>query len=173
MGQLRGSETASVLPTTRQPRPGEEDGKDYHYVDKAKMQELIDSGEFIENATFSGNNYGTSKASVQDVLDSGKICILDIDVQGVKAVKETDLTPLFVFIKPPSLETLEARLRSRGTETEESLNKRLGAAADEMEYGETEGNFDTIIVNDDLETAYENLRDFIMPEINKIKAREG
>ena len=163
----------SVSHTTRQPRPGEEDGKDYHFVTKEQMQELISAGEFIENATFSGNNYGTSKASVEDVLARGKICILDIDVQGVKAVKETDLTPLFVFIKPPSLDTLEERLRSRGTETEESLSKRLGAAAAEMEYGEAEGNFDTIIVNDDLETAYHNLRDFIMPEINKIKAREG
>lgn len=69
----------------------------------------------------SGNMYGTSKSSVNDVLNSGKICILDIDVQGVKAVKETDLTPLLVFIKPPSLDTLEERLRARGTETEESL----------------------------------------------------
>ena len=69
----------------------------------------------------SGNMYGTSKSSVEDVLNSGKICILDIDVQGVKAVKKTDLIPLFVFIKPPSLETLEQRLRDRGTETEESL----------------------------------------------------
>ena len=163
----------SVSHTTRNPRPGEEDGKDYHFVDKEKMQQLIDAGEFIENATFSGNNYGTSKASVEDVLNSGKICILDIDVQGVKAVKNTDLTPMFVFIKPPSLETLEERLRARGTETEESLSKRLGAAAAEMEYGETEGNFDTIIVNDDLETAYINLRDFVMPEIEKLKAKEG
>ena len=163
----------SVSHTTRNPRPGEEDGKDYHFVDKEKMQQLIDAGEFIENATFSGNNYGTSKASVEDVLNSGKICILDIDVQGVKAVKDTDLTPMFVFIKPPSLETLEERLRARGTETEESLSKRLGAAAAEMEYGETEGNFDTIIVNDDLETAYINLRDFVMPEIEKLKAKEG
>ena len=163
----------SVSHTTRNPRPGEEDGKDYHFVDKEKMQQLIDAGEFIENATFSGNNYGTSKASVEDVLNSGKICILDIDVQGVKAVKNTDLTPMFVFIKPPSLETLEERLRARGTETEESLSKRLGAAAAEMDYGETEGNFDTIIVNDDLETAYINLRDFVMPEIEKLKAKEG
>ena len=163
----------SVSHTTRQPRSGEEDGKDYYFVAKEKMQKLIDAKEFIENATFSGNNYGTSKAAVQDVLDSGKICILDIDVQGVKAVKETDLTPLFVFVKPPSLEVLESRLRSRGTESEDSLNNRLGAAAAEMEFGEIEGNFDICIVNDDLETAYQQLRDFIMPEITKLKAREG
>jgi len=160
----------SVSHTTRQPRPGEEDGKDYHYVAKEKMQELIDEGSFIENATFSGNMYGTSKAAVQDVLDSGKICILDIDVQGVKAVKKTDLKPRFVFVKPPGMEVLEARLRARGTETEESLAKRLGAAAAEMEYGEEKGNFDVIIINDDLEKAYEGLRDFIMPDIEKLKA---
>ena len=130
--------------------------------------------------------YGTSKSAVNDVLNSGKICILDIDVQGVKAVKQTDLTPLLVFIKPPSLEVLEERLRSRGTETEESLrfvicrmlnskevsfalfSKRLGAAAAEMEYGEEEGNFDIIIVNDDLETAYVQLRDFMIPELERL-----
>ena len=135
----------------------------------------------------SGNMYGTSKSSVEDVLNSGKICILDIDVQGVKAVKTTDLTPLFVFIKPPSLETLEQRLRDRGTETEESLrlsnklqyaqtiqknqlhfSKRLGAAAAEMEYGEEDGNFDIVIVNDNLETAYIELRDFVMPQLEKL-----
>jgi guanylate kinase len=159
----------SVSHTTRNPRPGEEDGKDYHYVTKEKMQELIDNKEFIENATFSGNMYGTSKKAVQDVLDSGRVCILDIDVQGVKLVKKTDLKPRFVFIKPPSMEVLEKRLRDRGTENEESLAKRLGAAAAEMEYGEEKGNFDVIIINDDLETAYENLRDFIMPDIEKLK----
>ena len=86
----------------------------------------------------------------------------------MKAVKETDLRPLYVFVQPPSLEVLEQRLRDRGTESEESLGKRLGAAAAEMEYGETEGNFDIIIVNDDLETAYTKLRDFIIPELEKL-----
>ena len=88
------------------------------------MQDLISRNEFIETAEFSGNQYGTSKQSVQDVLQSGKICILDIDVQGVKAVKRTALKPKYVFIKPPSLQALEQRLRARGTETEESLAKR-------------------------------------------------
>jgi len=160
----------SVSHTTRQPRPGEQDGKDYHYVTREKMDALVKEGSFIENATFSGNMYGTSKDAVQHVLDSGKICILDIDVQGVKAVKKTDLKPKFVFIKPPSMEVLEARLRARGTETEESLAKRLGAAAAEMEYGEKKGNFDAIIINDDLENAYVGLRDFILPDIKAIQA---
>jgi len=163
----------SVSHTTRNPRPGEVDGKDYHYTTREKMQELVDAGSFIENATFSGNMYGTSKEAVQHVLENGKICILDIDVQGVKAVKKTDLKPRFVFIKPPSMEVLEERLRARATESEESLAKRLGAAAAEMEYGETKGNFDVIIINDDLENAYVHLRDFIMPDINAIKAKSG
>jgi len=101
---------------------------------------------------------------VKDVLDNGKICILDIDVQGVKAIKEVDDIPrsLYVFMKPPSLKILEERLRVRGTETEESLQKRLGSAAKEMEYGEEDGNFDIIVVNDDLETAYRTLREFLV-----------
>jgi len=158
----------SVSHTTRQPRPGEEEGRDYYYVTRETMMDLKQQGKFIENAEFSGNMYGTSKAAVEEVLARGRICILDIDVQGVKAVKETDLNPMYVFIEPPSLEVLEQRLRDRGTETEESLSKRLGAAAAEMEYGETEGNFDIIIVNDDLEAAYVKLREFVIPELEKL-----
>ena len=158
----------SVSHTTRQPRPGEVDGRDYHYVTRENMQTLMQADEFIENAEFSGNLYGTSKSAVEDVLNSGRICILDIDVQGVKAVKKTDLQPQYVFIKPPSLAVLEQRLRARGTETEDSLNKRLGAAAAEMEYGETQGNFDIIIINDDLNNAYKALKNFIIPEIRKL-----
>ena len=140
----------------------------YNFSDRLVMDQMERDGEFIETAEFSGNMYGTTRAAVEAVTEGGKICILDIDVQGVKAVKETDLSPLYVFIKPPSLEVLEQRLRDRGTETEESLSKRLGAAAAEMEYGETEGNFDIIIVNDDMEAAYVQLRDFVIPELEKI-----
>ena len=158
----------SVSHTTRKPRPGEVDGVDYHYVTRETMTTLMQAGEFIEVAEFSGNLYGTSKGSVEDVLRAGRICILDIDTQGVKAVKKTNLDPQYVFIKPPSLCVLEERLRARGTETEESLRKRLGAAAAEMEYGETPGNFDTIVINDDLTNAYKALKDFIIPEIRKL-----
>ena len=77
----------SVSHTTRQPRPGEQEGKDYHYVTREVMMDLIQQGQFIENAEFSGNMYGTSKTAVEEVLARGRICILDIDVQGVKAVK--------------------------------------------------------------------------------------
>jgi guanylate kinase len=105
--------------------------------------------------------YGTSLQAVRSVGESGKICVLDIDQQGVRSVKKTDLNPLFVFIKPPSLEILEQRLRDRNTETEESLQKRLSAAKAELEYGETPGVHDIIIVNDDLEVAFNQLEEFL------------
>ena len=151
---------------------GEEDGKDYHFVSREKMQELIASGQFIEHTEFSGNLYGTSRAAVQDVLDSRRICILDIETKGVRAIKKTELKSRLVFLKPPSLEVLEQRLRARGTETEESLSKRLGAAKAEMEYGEAEGNFHVVIVNDTIEAAYAQLRQFVLPDIEELQPKE-
>ncbi|XP_029680600.1 guanylate kinase isoform X4 [Formica exsecta] len=156
----------SVSHTTRMPRPGEEDGTHYHFTNKEKMQEQIKNGEFIESATFSGNLYGTSKQAVEEVQRLGKICVLDIDIQGVKQIKCTHLNPLYIFIKPPSVLELERRLKARNTETEESLQRRLTIAKTELEYGETPGNFDIIIENDNLENTYENLRNFILANFN-------
>lgn len=152
----------SVSHTTRVPRPGEKDGTHYHFTNKEKMEEQIKNGEFIESATFSGNLYGTSKQAVEEVQRLGKICVLDIDIQGVKQIKRTHLNPFYIFIKPPSVLELERRLKARNTETEESLQRRLAVAKTELEYGETPGNFDIIIENDNLETAYEILRNFIL-----------
>lgn len=95
-----------------------------------------------------------SVQAVESVKSQGKICILDIDVQGVRNVKKSSLNPRYVFIAPPSMEILEARLRGRGTEKEEDIAKRLGNAAAELEYGQTEGNMDRIFVNDDLEKTF-------------------
>lgn len=159
----------SVSHTTRSPRPGEEDGVQYHFVQLEAMQAAIEAGDFIENAQFSGNLYGTSKSAVEKVLDEGKICILDIDVQGVKQIRQRRplQDPYYVFIRPPSMRVLEERLRARKTESEESLLKRLEAAKLELEYGDTPGNFDLVVVNDDLDEAYAKLREFILPEIEK------
>ncbi|XP_037625814.1 guanylate kinase 1b isoform X2 [Sebastes umbrosus] len=159
----------SVSHTTRNPRPGEEDGKDYHYTTREAMQEGIDNGEFIENAEFSGNMYGTSKAAIEDVLAKNQICILDVDIQGVKRIKETDLNPIYISIQPPSMEILEKRLRDRQTETEDSLQKRLDAARIDMELSNEPGVFDVVIVNDDLERAYEELKDILNEEIQKVQ----
>ncbi|XP_061878551.1 guanylate kinase-like [Entelurus aequoreus] len=159
----------SVSHTTRNPRPGEVNGKDYHYVTREAMQAAINKGDFIENAEFSGNLYGTSKAAVQDVKDRNLICILDIDMQGVRNIKRTDLNPIYISIQPPSLDILETRLRDRKTESEENLQKRLNAAKAEIEFSKEAGVFDLVIVNDNLDDAYEQLRDALLEEIHGVK----
>ncbi|CDQ75760.1 unnamed protein product [Oncorhynchus mykiss] len=160
----------SVSHTTRSPRPGEVDGKDYHFSNREAMQEDIDDGTYIENAEFSGNLYGTSKSSVDEVRANGLICILDVDIQGVRNIKQTDLDPIYVSIQPPSIEILEKRLRDRNTETEESLQKRLEAARVDMELSNEPGVFDMLIVNDDLEEAYEKLQSVLIEEITKVQS---
>ncbi|XP_066537136.1 guanylate kinase isoform X1 [Hoplias malabaricus] len=159
----------SVSHTTRKPRPGEENGKDYHYVSREVMKAGIENGEFIENAEFSGNMYGTSKAAVQDVQAQNLICILDIDMQGVKNIKRTDLNPIYISIQPPSMSVLEMRLRDRKTESEESLQKRLQAARVDLEISKEPGLFDVVIVNDDLDEAYVKLKGALLQEILKVK----
>nr|XP_005286347.1 guanylate kinase isoform X3 [Chrysemys picta bellii] len=96
----------SVSHTTRQPRVGEVNGKEYHFVTRDQMQKEIDAGEFIEHAEFSGNIYGTSKAAVQAVQARNQICVLDIDLQGVKSIKKTDLKPIYISVQAPSIEVL-------------------------------------------------------------------
>ncbi|XP_066929632.1 guanylate kinase-like isoform X1 [Clytia hemisphaerica] len=159
----------SVSHTTRNPRPGEVDGKDYHYSNKEEMLKAIENGEFLESAEFSGNVYGTSKKAVQDVLDSGKICIMDIDSQGVKNVKKVNFDCVLVFIQPPSIEELERRLRGRGTESEEAIQKRLNTSKKEFEYAELPDSYHHKVINDDLEKAYIDLRDIISKDIRKLE----
>jgi len=151
----------SVSHTTRKPRAGEEDGKAYHFVSRENMELAIGRGEFIEHAVFAANMYGTSKAAVETVRAKGLICILDIDVQGVRSMKQTDLNPNYVFVKPPSIEELEKRLKARGTETEESLARRLDAAHQDLLYGDEPGNFHLVLINDDLEETYTKLENFL------------
>ncbi|KAI8995043.1 guanylate kinase [Pilobolus umbonatus] len=148
----------SISHTTRKPRPGEVNGKDYHFVEKESMVKEVEAGKFIESATFSGNMYGTSIKAVEDVVAQGKVCMLDIDMQGVISVKKTELNPKYIFVQPPSMEVLEKRLRGRGTEKEEAVVARLEAAKKELDYGTVPGNYDTIIINDDLEKAYNALK---------------
>lgn len=138
-------------------------GKDYNFVSIDEFKSLIDNKGFIEWAQFSGNYYGTSIAAVKHVLEKdNRTCILDIDMQGVKSVKKTDLNARFLFLAPPSLEDLKARLTGRGTESEESLQKRLTQAEVELEYAKVPGAHDKIIVNKDLNKAYEDFKEFML-----------
>jgi guanylate kinase len=147
----------SVSHTTRQPRAGEENGIHYNFVDKTSMEEAIARGEFIEYANVHTNIYGTSYAAVEKVQANGKICILDIDIQGVQNVQKSTLKCKYIFIAPPSMEILEQRLRGRGTETEDKIQVRLQNAIKEIEFGSKEGVFDIIITNDDLDKSLQEL----------------
>ncbi|XP_008588612.1 PREDICTED: guanylate kinase isoform X1 [Galeopterus variegatus] len=157
----------SVSHTTRDPRPGEENGKDYYFVTREVMQRDIIAGDFIEHAEFSGNLYGTSKAAVQAVQAMNRICVLDVDLQGVRNIKKTDLRPIYISVQPPSLDVLEQRLRQRNTETEESLAKRLAAARADMDSSKEPGLFDLLIINDNLDKAYAALKEALSEEIRK------
>ncbi|XP_022204091.2 guanylate kinase isoform X1 [Nilaparvata lugens] len=156
----------SVSHTTRKPRDGEKGGIDYHFTTKEDMEKAISRGEFLESAVFANNMYGTSFAAIQAVCNEKKVCVLDIDIQGVKQVKNTDLDAVYVFIKPPNMEELEQRLRNRGSETEESLQSRIKAAKADMSYGEEPGNFDLVLVNDSVNNSYPKFRDFVLNHIH-------
>lgn len=142
----------SVSSTTRAPRPGEQDGVDYHFEDLETMKKEIEDGKFIEHAQVHGNLYGTSTQAVNSLRESGHICILDIDVQGAKQCRSKAALSdaKFIFISPPSTEELEKRLRTRGTETEEKIQTRIRNAAGEIECSKEDGLFDKVLVNDDL-----------------------
>ena len=169
MAEFSGCFAFSVSHTTRQPRSGEVDGREYHFVSRENMLAAIERGEFIESAEFSGNLYGTSIRAVQDAVATGRICILEIDMQGVKQVKQTTLNPLYVFVKPPSFQILEERLRHRGSEDEESIQRRLGFAKEELAYASMDGVFDRVVVNDDLENAYGTYRNIFLPFVQQLQ----
>jgi len=148
----------SVSHTTRDPRPGEQNGVDYHFVDKETMEKGIAAGNFLEYAYVHGNIYGTSKQAVDRVAKDCKVCILDIDIQGVRTCKSLGFdADAYIFVAPPDMVSLEARLRGRGTETEEKVLKRLRAAVSEVE-GAQSIEWDAILVNDDLASTYDKLK---------------
>ncbi|KAF2161631.1 hypothetical protein M409DRAFT_69703 [Zasmidium cellare ATCC 36951] len=154
----------SVSHTTRAPREGEKDGVDYNYTTKENFLKMVDEGGFIEHAQFGSNLYGTSVQAVKNVADQGRTCILDIEMEGVKQVKKTDLNARFVFLQPPSVEVLEKRLRGRATDKEEAIKERLAQAEKEIGYSKTPGVHDQIIVNDDLEKAWQEFKAFCVPD---------
>lgn len=143
----------SVSATTRKPREGEKDGIDYHFLSKDQFRKMIAENRFLEWEEFyNGTLYGTLKDDVESERDKGYFVMLDIDVLGALSVKNTYKEDvLSIFIKPPSLQVLEERLRSRGTETDESLELRLKRAKDEIQYAD---RFDYVVINDEIDSAY-------------------
>lgn len=154
----------SVSATTREPREGEVDGTHYFFISRQEFENRIANNEFLEHAEYAGNCYGTPRSYVLKLLEEGVSVILEIDLQGAIQVKERMPESVSIFILPPSFEELESRLRGRGTESPEKIEKRLAAAKHEMEMAHT---YDYRIVNDNLEEAYRQLRGIFLNETEK------
>ncbi|CAN3979570.1 guanylate kinase [Kitasatospora purpeofusca] len=138
----------SVSATTRHPRPGEQHGVQYHFVDNDEFDKLIANGELLEWAVFAGNRYGTPRAAVQEKLERGEPVLLEIDLQGARQVRESMPEAQLVFLAPPSWDELVRRLTGRGTEPQDVIEKRLEAAKIELA---AEPEFDTTLVNTSVE----------------------
>lgn len=144
----------SVSATTREPRPGEREGVEYHFLDCKEFERRAQAGDFLEWAEVHGNLYGTPRRTVEEWLEKGHDVILEIDVQGARQVRERMPEAVTVFIASPSMEALEERLRRRGTENEEEIRRRLRNAVRE---NEERTGFRHVVVNDDLRRAVEDL----------------
>ena len=151
----------SISATTRNPRPGEVEGKDYFYVSKERFREMIMKDELIEYAEYVGNFYGTPKDYVLSEMQKGKDIILEIEMQGALKIKAKYPQSILIFITPPDAAELERRLRGRGTEDEETIRKRLGKALQESVGVE---GYDYIVVNDDLEKTVKHLNYLIQDQ---------
>ena len=149
----------SVSMTTRQPRPGESDGKEYFFVSREVFEKTIAENGLIEYANYCGNYYGTPKEYVEKQLEKGKDVILEIEIQGALKVREQFPTALLLFVMPPSAQELKKRLEGRGTETEEVIDKRLKRATEEAEGIE---NYDFIVINDKLEECVKEMPGLIL-----------
>jgi len=161
----------SISYTTREPRENEVNGKDYFFVSEETFRKMIDEGDFLEWANVYGNLYGTSKTQVMRALKEGKDILLDIDTQGALNVKRSFPEAVLIFLLPPSFGELERRLRSRGTDSEEEIERRLKTARDEVRKALL---YDYIIVNDEVELAYGKLKAIIVAEkCRSLRVREN
>jgi guanylate kinase len=153
--------------TSRTARPGENDGVDYNFISRARFEEMVRSGDFLEWADVFGNYYGTCASETERSLASGQDLVLVIDVQGAKQVRSSGIESTGVFVLPPSAEVLEQRLRGRSKDSEEAIRRRLEVACREV------GEFSTyeyVVINDELDAAVERLRAIVLAERAHVKA---
>ncbi|MBQ1511612.1 MAG: guanylate kinase [Selenomonadaceae bacterium] len=151
----------SISATTRSPRKGEQDGVNYYFLAREEFEKMIEEGGFLEWAEVYGNYYGTPLKKIQERLAEGQDILLEIDTQGALKVMEKCPEGVFIFLLPPSLEELERRIRGRGTETEESIARRLGAAKEEIGVGR---KYKYVVVNDRVEKAVEQIQAILVAE---------
>jgi guanylate kinase len=161
----------SVSATTRPPRPGEVDGKDYYFYDQETFARMVANNEFLEHATVFDNSYGTPKKPVWDALDRGQDVLFDVDWQGTRKLRESAREHLVsVFILPPSIAELESRLKGRGQDSDEVVAGRMARAKSEMSHYE---EYDYIVINDDLDTSVENVKAILKAERLRKDRRTG
>jgi guanylate kinase len=153
--------TFSVSYTTRKPRGNEIDGEDYHFINHAEFERLIESNEFLEHANVFGNYYGTHIGELELARQTGKDLVLDIDVQGAAQLKERIPDAVTIFVLPPSREELEQRLRARSQDSDEVIRRRLADAAEEIRNYHL---YDYVLINEDLDLATENLMSIVRAE---------
>ncbi|MEY3332421.1 MAG: hypothetical protein RLZZ176_721 [Cyanobacteriota bacterium] len=144
----------SVSATTRSPRPGEVNGKNYHFITRSEFEKLVTQGEFLEWAEFAGNFYGTPREAVLNHIQSGELVVLEIELEGARQIRHTFPSALSIFILPPSFAELEKRIRGRGQDTEEAISRRLNRAEEEIAAAD---EFDLQIINDDFEEALQEI----------------
>ncbi len=155
----------SVSATTRRPRRGEVDGKDYQFVSTEQFQAMVDAGEMLEWAEVYGNSYGTPRAPVVAAMDEGRSILLEIDLQGARQVRSAMPDAVSVFVLPPDFSVIEERLRSRATDAEEVIQRRL---ADAWEQLQGVGEFDYLVVNDDLRSAHDRFQAVLVSELQGV-----
>jgi guanylate kinase len=153
----------SVSATTRSPRPGEEDGRDYHFLSDEEFERRISTGDFLEYATYSGNRYGTLRSEVDTRLSQGHSVVLEIEVQGARQIRESMPEAVQIFIAPPDAAALRERLAGRGTDSEDEIEARLKTAESELEAAP---EFPHTIVNDDVQRAAGELEELIRGELS-------
>lgn len=154
----------AVSATTREPRRGETDGRDYHFLSAAEFADRADRGDFLEHATYSGNRYGTLRSEVERRIAEGSSVVLEIEVQGARQVRAaTGEETVLIFIAPPAPEVLRERLSSRGTDSDEAVERRLETAKAELE---AQQEFKHVVVNDEIDRAAEELESIVREELS-------
>lgn len=152
----------SVSVTTRMPRPGEVEGRDYYFIERSRYDVMVRQGELLEWAEVFGHCYGTPRAPVEAALTAGRDVLFDIDWQGTQQLRDSARSDLVsVFVLPPSIAELERRLRTRALDSEEVIRARMSKAADEMSHW---AEYDYVVINNDLEATFENLRAILAAE---------
>ncbi|HWQ50489.1 MAG TPA: guanylate kinase [Terriglobales bacterium] len=165
-----GNLTYSVSATTREPRPGEVGGKHYHFITRERFEALVKNGEMLEHAQYGGNLYGTPKRPTDEMLAAGTDVLLVIEVQGALQVKAQRPEAIMIFLAPPSVSALEARLRGRATESDEAIAERLLTAKRELEQAE---NYDYIVINEDIVRAKDEIASIIRAARCRVESRRG